>query len=207
MTDSPNALDAERWRRLADIVEAMVELEPAYRSAYLTVLARQDAALQRDALRVLALFEPCADDRLRGTAKPIPKASTGLAGSRIEDHGWDAAEAERARRFLGGDVENIVAKALRIEPEHRYATVDRFAGDLRLFAEGRPVIATGDALSYRLSKFVQRHRVAVAAAIALAMLLIVFATASSVASMTLRKRPSGPGQRVVEAGSWPRPRL
>ena len=67
------------------------------------------------------------------------------------------------RRLLGGDLENIVAKALRRDPAERYPTVDAFAADLRRWAAGEPVSARAESWAYVASRFVARHRVAVAA--------------------------------------------
>ncbi|HEX5230185.1 MAG TPA: serine/threonine-protein kinase, partial [Bryobacteraceae bacterium] len=71
-----------------------------------------------------------------------------------------------------GDLDNIVLKALRKEPERRYASVEQFSEDIRRHLEGLPVSARPDTLAYRTSKFVRRHKWAVmAAAIAVLALL------------------------------------
>lgn len=61
-------------------------------------------------------------------------------------------------KSLTGDLENIVKKSLREEPERRYQSVQEFAEDIRRFLIGLPVTATADSTYYRFSKFVQRHR-------------------------------------------------
>ena len=68
-----------------------------------------------------------------------------------------AADATSART-LRGDLDNIVAKALKREPTERYLTVDAFADDLRRFLADEPVRARPDSLAYRASKFAARHR-------------------------------------------------
>jgi len=82
------------------------------------------------------------------------------------------ASPERLRHRLRGDLDNILLKALRKEPEHRYASVDQFATDIRRHLDNLPVSASRDTLRYRLSKFVRRHKKALAAATAVAMVLI-----------------------------------
>jgi serine/threonine protein kinase len=72
---------------------------------------------------------------------------------------------EKLRRRLRGDLDNIVLKALRKEPERRYASVEQFSEDIRRHLDGLPVSARPDTLAYRSSKFVRRHRVAVIAAV------------------------------------------
>ena len=61
-------------------------------------------------------------------------------------------------RTLRGDLDNIVAKALKREPTERYPTVDAFAEDLRRFLANEPVRARPDSLAYRATKFAARHR-------------------------------------------------
>ena len=47
----------------------------------------------------------------------------------------------RMRREIGGDLDNIVMKALRKEPERRYTSADEMAADLKRYESGQPVIA------------------------------------------------------------------
>ncbi len=76
-----------------------------------------------------------------------------------------SAVANRSEmRRLRGDLDNIVMKALRKEPERRYASVEQFSDDIRKHLDGLPVSARPDTLMYRSSKFARRHRIAVIAA-------------------------------------------
>jgi non-specific serine/threonine protein kinase/serine/threonine-protein kinase len=68
-------------------------------------------------------------------------------------------------RDLEGDLDWIVLKALRKEPERRYPSARDLAEDVRRHLEGRPVLARPDTVGYRAGKFVKRHRVATAAAL------------------------------------------
>ena len=65
---------------------------------------------------------------------------------------------------LKGDLDFIVLKALRKDPQERYATVEQFAEDLQAFLDSRPVRArTGNAW-YRTRKFLRRYWIPVTAA-------------------------------------------
>ncbi len=79
----------------------------------------------------------------------------------------------RLRRRLAGDLDNIVLKALRKEPQLRYSSVEQFALDIRAHLEGRPVAATKGSWSYRARKFVIRNKVGVAATAAVALAIAV----------------------------------
>ena len=65
-------------------------------------------------------------------------------------------------RKLRGDLDTIVLKALRREPERRYATIEALAEDLRRYLNEQPVAARRDGVLYRTGKFATRHRLGVA---------------------------------------------
>ncbi len=77
-----------------------------------------------------------------------------------------ATERVRHRwaRRLQGDLDNIVAVALRRNADRRYPSAAALAEDLRRHLDGRPVQARPESFGYRLGKFVRRQRAAVAAA-------------------------------------------
>jgi hypothetical protein len=90
---------------------------------------------------------------------------------------------ERARaNALRGDVDAILAKALRREPQRRYATVDAMADDVKRHLEGQPVSARPATAWYRLRKLMIRHTMGfrsaatVAAAVVVAALVILVQT-------------------------------
>lgn len=80
---------------------------------------------------------------------------------------------DKLRRLLEGDLDNIVAMAMRKRPERRYASVAQFSEDIRRHCEGLPVLARKDTLAYRTGKFIGRNRVAVVASAAVALALVV----------------------------------
>ncbi len=75
-------------------------------------------------------------------------------------------------KFLRGDLDNIILKALRKEPSRRYATVEQFSEDIRRHLDGLPVTARPDTFSYRAEKFVKRHTIPVLAGVLTTVLLI-----------------------------------
>lgn len=60
---------------------------------------------------------------------------------------------------LRGDLDNIVLKAMRQEPERRYLSPEHLAADLERYLRGFPVSARPDTLGYRVGKFVRRNAV------------------------------------------------
>ncbi len=69
----------------------------------------------------------------------------------------------KLRRRLSGDLDSILLKALRKEPERRYGSVQQFAEDIHRHLSGLPVTATKGSWSYSARKFVARHQAGVAA--------------------------------------------
>jgi len=67
------------------------------------------------------------------------------------------------RLRLKGDIDNIVLKAISKEPEQRYSTIEQFSADIWRFIDGEPVSARPATVSYRLSKFLKRNKLAVTA--------------------------------------------
>ena len=65
---------------------------------------------------------------------------------------------------LKGDLESVLMKALRTEPQERYGTVEQFADDLENFLQSRPIRARKGDNWYRARKSLQRHWLPVAAA-------------------------------------------
>ena len=90
-------------------------------------------------------------------------------------------DVEPARLGLG-DLDNILAKALRKNPPERYQTVGALGLDLERLLRHEPVSARRDSLVYRGRMFVRRHRGTVVAATAIALVLVA-ATVFSVAKM------------------------
>jgi len=70
----------------------------------------------------------------------------------------------RNPKSLSGDLDNIILKSLKKEPERRYQSVKDFSEDIRRYLVGLPVSARPDTFRYRASKFAQRNKISLAAA-------------------------------------------
>jgi len=68
-----------------------------------------------------------------------------------------AIRPEELPRCLRGDLDTIVMKAIRTEPEHRYASAEEFSKDIERHLSGLPIKARKPTLLYRGGKFVHRH--------------------------------------------------
>ncbi len=79
-------------------------------------------------------------------------------------------------KSLRGDLDNIILKSLRKEPERRYNSVQEFSEDIRRFLVGLPVTATADTTYYRLTKFVERNKKTVTIGVTVAILLTLISS-------------------------------
>jgi serine/threonine protein kinase len=80
--------------------------------------------------------------------------------------------AERLRGQLAGDLDTIILKAIRKNPDDRYATIDAMQQDLRLHLANEPLLSRPDQAWYRIGKFVSRHKLPVALAAALLVAIV-----------------------------------
>ncbi|MEO8310918.1 MAG: serine/threonine-protein kinase [Caldimonas sp.] len=135
--------------------------------------AAADDASAAQFIRATLDTEPARLSEPTATSPHASSAPTeGIAAER-------ATTAAGLRRQLEGDLDNIVARALRKRPEERYPTAAAFADDLRRHLAHEPVSARADSFGYRFAKFVRRHRAGVAAG-ALVALAVVAGVAGTV---------------------------
>jgi eukaryotic-like serine/threonine-protein kinase len=81
-------------------------------------------------------------------------------------------EPKRLGSRVRGELDWIVMKALEKERQRRYGTASELAQDIRRHLHGEPVVAAPPSASYRIRKFVRRHRGLVAAAGAVVLSLL-----------------------------------
>ncbi len=89
-------------------------------------------------------------------------------------------QPERLHRLLKGDLDTIVLTAMHKNPDRRYTSVEQFSDDIGRYLQGLPIGARRDTVSYRIGKFVRRHKVGVAAAVLLVLSITAGAIGTSV---------------------------
>jgi serine/threonine protein kinase len=91
--------------------------------------------------------------------------------------------AQKLRRLLRGDLDTIVAKALKKEPTERYSSVTAMADDLRRYLKNESISAQPDSFRYRAAKFIRRNRTTVIMAT-----LAIVGTASGIVGTLMQAR-------------------
>ncbi len=110
---------------------------------------------------------------------PEPPSTAARRATRDESGGAEATPPSGGMAYLGRDLDAICLKALRKEPEQRYASVAELGADVRRYLDGLPVAARRGGVSYRAAKLARRYRVhllVAAGAALLATLSVLLAT-------------------------------
>ncbi len=139
-----------------------------------------------------------AADEARRRESPTRPSVIVSHGAAAADMSGIRADHERLARALRGDLDTIVLKSLRIEPELRYASARALADDLRAHLAGETISARPQTLRYTLSKAMRRRPLTTAIA---GVALLSLAGAFVVSLVSLRQseaaRSSEAEQRLV----------
>ena len=103
-------------------------------------------------------------DRMRSVIETVPKRLSEAVLRRGGPTTRWSPDSRRLASEIKGDIENIVAKALKKSPAERYANAAALADDVRRYLAHEPISARPDTPLYRATRFVQRHRAGVATA-------------------------------------------
>jgi serine/threonine-protein kinase len=104
--------------------------------------------------------------------EPSPISIAILSAEAKERAERRASTPEKLRSLLQGDLDTIVAKALKKNPAERYPSVTAFAEDLLRHLRHEPIKARPDTIGYRTAKFLRRNP-AVMASAATAIVLVI----------------------------------
>jgi len=119
----------------------------------------------------------CMDDPVRPSQMVMSKLTGEKDADRSRISDRRGLSPQRLRARLGGDLDAIVAMAMRKEPDRRYPSVEALADDLNRHLLGQPVRARQGDWRYNTAKFLRRHLVSVAAVAVAFLGLALFAGA------------------------------
>ena len=102
-----------------------------------------------------------------------------------------ATSPDKLSRQLRGDLDTIVAKALKKSPAERYSSVTALADDLRRYLKHEPISAQPDTMAYRARKFIRRNRTVAALTTA----AVVFVIGSLSAGLYVANHQRGIAER------------
>lgn len=139
--------------------------------------------------------EPTKPSHAAGTPESAVRSRV---GSLTVSEGRRSHSAPVNPKSLLGDLDNIILKALRKEPQRRYVSVEQFAEDIYRHLEGLPVSARKDTMSYRTSKFVHRNKIGVATAALIVLVLLGGIAATAWEARRARAESAKAQQRFIQ---------
>lgn len=90
-----------------------------------------------------------------------------------------ASDVGKPEKFLRGDIDCIVMKALARDPNDRYQTASDLKRDLERFVNGLPIEAAPPSFVYQFKKLIKRHRL-IAAVASLSLVIIAASSATAI---------------------------
>jgi serine/threonine protein kinase/tetratricopeptide (TPR) repeat protein len=155
------------------------------------------------------MFQKAGFDELmrliREQEPATPSSRLGSSESKVAVAAVRQTEPARLGRFVRGELDWIVMKALEKERDRRYESATAFARDIERFLNHEPVAAGPPTVRYRVRKFVSRNRGLLTATGLVAVALVV-GTGVSVwqAVRATRARTAADGQRVRAQANFSR---
>jgi serine/threonine protein kinase/tetratricopeptide (TPR) repeat protein len=125
----------------------------------------------------------CITDPLRPSAAVKRARESGPLEGQSEILAVAAARKltpDKLQKRLVGDIDAIVMRALRKEPQHRYNSIEQLASDIRRFLTREPVQARQGNWLYYSQRFIRRHAFGVSAGAAFFVFLVAFAMVSKI---------------------------
>ncbi len=142
--------------------------------------------IQRETIRQVALDEILRVIREVEPPTPSSRISTSEALPAIA--ATRQSEPGRLSRFVRGDLDWIVMKALAKERQRRYESAIALAQDVERFTNHEPVSAGPPTAGYRLRKFVRRNRPQVVAAALVLLVLVAGMVGTTLALLEARRQ-------------------
>jgi len=145
-----------------------------------------------------------SDELARAICELPPSKPSTAVRQRAPRHRAAATSLSREKlgRRLAGDLDCIVLKTLRKEPQGRYNSAEQLSADIHRYLRGLPVEARVGSFTYRARRFVERHQLALAVALAFVLLLAGSGTVSTVLwrqAVAQREQAEQESRRAQEA--------
>jgi serine/threonine protein kinase/tetratricopeptide (TPR) repeat protein len=166
---SPEQVRGEAVTKSTDIYSLAVMLyelltdHRPYRTASRSLSEIERSICEEDAVKPSTVVGRTEDRISYGTGKTTVTTPELVAKNR-------GMESIELRRRLQGDLDTILMKALRKNPQDRYSSAQEFSNDIERHLGGRPVVARRPTVSYRGGRLLKKHRESVGTAIILLIL-------------------------------------
>lgn len=159
------------------------------------------SASQLELERTICISDPERPSAALKRAAATESTAEGIASSAAAR----GLSLDKLLRRLAGDLDSIVLRALRKEPQHRYSSVEQLAADIRRYLSREPVQARQGNWTYYSSRFIRRHAFGVSAGAASAIFLSAFAVVMSIQAQRIaaeRDRATIEGARAESVSEF-----
>jgi eukaryotic-like serine/threonine-protein kinase len=116
-----------------------------------------------------------------------------------------ASTPDKLQRRLQGDIDAIIMRALRKEPQHRYGSVEQLTADIRRYLTREPVQARQGNWLYYSQRFARRHAVGVSMGTAFFLFVMAFGIVMSIQRERIaaeRDRATQESERAEKVSSF-----
>lgn len=147
------------------------------------------------------------DHSYREVEKMVLEKNPPLPGNRLVDFGDGKTKEQiiRARKTtqsdliqnLKGDLNAIINKSLRKDPERRFDSVESLLVDIKRHQTGLPIYARPDTIGYRAGKFIQRHKTGITATTLASLVLIGLVAFYTIRLTTERNRAEHSAEQAM----------
>ncbi len=117
-----------------------------------------DSPYKINNLSPVAIIKKLYEDKILPPSEALQQFEANLSDKNpIEQSDFDSSNIKSKQ--IKGDLDNIVLKAMHKDSNQRYFSVQEFAIDIGRYLKNLPVLARRDSITYRFSKFIQRHKI------------------------------------------------
>jgi serine/threonine protein kinase len=143
-------------------------------------------------------------DEIRRILREVDPARPSNRVATLGDAAADVArnrqtEPGELRRILSGDLDAIALKAMDKDRGRRYGSASDLAADIGRYLQHEPVLARAPSRAYRVTKYIRRHRAAVAVTGTLLTLLLAFAGTTAVQARRIARERDRANREAVAA--------
>jgi serine/threonine protein kinase/tetratricopeptide (TPR) repeat protein len=163
----------------------------AYRSSVHSLLEVERAICEEEAEKPSAVVGRTENQASRGSNTQSVITPELVSANRSLD-------PAALRRRLEGDLDTIVMKALRKQPQDRYVSVAQFSDDIERHLSGKPVTARKLTIADHSGRFLRKHRESLATAL---VLLLVIAGLIAWETRAIWKLAVRPGPTAVQSNA------
>lgn len=185
------------WQKVKEIFDLAINHPADSRQEYVEKLCDSNSELLSEVKSLLEVFDESDSLIVENSfnVKSIVETNTEIENNEKTD-GYKITSVSLSQ--LKGDLDNIILKTLRKEPNRRYQSVQDLSDDISNYLNGLPVKARPNTIFYRASKFYLRNKTASVIGLFLVLSLIAGIIATTWQAISARQARDRAEKRFQE---------